>query len=99
MCSHDTLSICINDIVSYPAVQYGRLLYCPLLSRSRILLKDLLLFFRQKERRNAAFELASLAASGEENKQRILAEDGYGLLILSVVYFLSFYFHSVLILF
>jgi len=31
---------------------------------------------RQKERRNAAFELASLAASGEENKQKILAEDG-----------------------
>ena len=35
---------------------------------------------RTKDRRNAAFELASLAASGEENKYKILAEDGYATL-------------------
>ena len=44
------------------------------------------MFIRQKERRNAAFELASLAASGEENKQKILAEDGYISLIISVFF-------------
>ncbi|XP_065061234.1 uncharacterized protein LOC135688341 [Rhopilema esculentum] len=36
---------------------------------------------RPKERRNAAFELASLAASGEENKQKIVGEGGLQVLM------------------
>ena len=31
---------------------------------------------RLEERRNSAFEVARLAASGEENEQKILSEDG-----------------------
>ena len=41
----------------------------------------LILPVRTKDRRNAAFELASLAASGEEHKYKILKEDGYATLI------------------
>jgi hypothetical protein len=35
------------------------------------------LVFRLKEKRTAAYELAAMAASGDDNKFRIVAEDGY----------------------
>ena len=37
--------------------------------------------FRLKEQRNAAFELASLAATGEEAKHKIVQNGGYVLII------------------
>lgn len=36
-----------------------------------------MLVFRLKEKRTAAYELAAMAASGDDNKFRIVAEDGY----------------------
>lgn len=44
---------------------------------SPIFYKKFVLVFRLKEKRTAAYELAAMAASGDDNKFRIVAEDGY----------------------
>ena len=62
---------------------------------TNLFINKFLIYIRLKERRNAAFELASLAATGEDAKNKIVENDGFETKFFCIFTFL--FLHMILI--